>query len=96
LAEAWGLRVEMQSWGYTLIEAANLDFSLGYGRTGYFELPVPHEPFEYGVDNPYRIQPDGFLYAPIEPGLGIAVDWERMKAATIGSFSCTARNPDPH
>ncbi len=56
---------------------------------------MPHEPFEYGVGNPYRIQADGCVYAPTEPGLGVAVDWERMQAATIGSFACTARDPDP-
>ena len=56
LADAWGLRVELQSWGYTLIQAANLHFGLACEHSGYFELPVPHEPYEYGVENPYRIQ----------------------------------------
>ena len=95
LAEAWGLRVELQSWGYTLIQAANLHFGLAAARTGYFELPVPHEPYEFGVLNPYRIGSDGFVDAPTAPGLGIEVDWERMRAATIGSFSCTVRDPEP-
>ena len=53
LADAWGLRVELQSWGYTLIQAANLHFGLAHEHSGYFELPVPHEPYEYGVENPY-------------------------------------------
>jgi L-alanine-DL-glutamate epimerase-like enolase superfamily enzyme len=95
LAAAWGLRVELQSWGYTLIQAANLHFGLATAHSGYFELPVPHEPYEYGVENPYRIQPDGFVDAPSEPGLGVAVDWERMQAARLASFSCTSRNPEP-
>jgi L-alanine-DL-glutamate epimerase-like enolase superfamily enzyme len=95
LAEAWGLRVELQSWGYTLIQAANLHFGLAYEHTGYFELPVPHEPYEYGVENPYRIEPDGYVLAPTEPGLGVVVDWERMTAATVGSFTCTVLDPDP-
>lgn len=95
LAEAWGLRVELQSWGYTLIQAANLHFGLAYENTGYFELPVPHEPYEYGVENPYRVQRDGYVGAPTEPGLGVIVDWERMHAATVGSFTCTASDPEP-
>ncbi len=41
LAESWGLRVELQSWGYTLIQAANLHLGLAYEHTGYFEFPVP-------------------------------------------------------
>lgn len=88
LAEAWGLRVELQSWGYTLIQAANLHFGLAYEHTGYFEFPVPPDPYEYGVLNPFRVQPDGYVDAPTEPGLGVAVDWERMQAATLASFTC--------
>jgi len=95
LADAWGLRVELQSWGYTLIQAANLHFGLAHEHSGYFELPVPHEPYEYGVENPYRIQPDGYVDAPTAPGLGVVVDWERMDAARLSSFACTARNPEP-
>jgi L-alanine-DL-glutamate epimerase-like enolase superfamily enzyme len=95
LAEAWGLRVELQSWGYTLIQAANLHFGLACERTGYFELPVPPEPYEYGVQNPFRIQPDGCVDAPTAPGLGVEVDWERMQAATLRSFSCTTQHPEP-
>jgi L-alanine-DL-glutamate epimerase-like enolase superfamily enzyme len=88
LAEAWGLRVELQSWGYTLIQAANLHLGLAYEHTGYFELPVPPEPYEYGVGNPFRVQPDGFVDAPTEPGLGVTVDWERMHAATLATCTC--------
>ena len=95
LADAWGLRVELQSWGYTLIQAANLHFGLAHEHSGYFELPVPHEPYEYGVENPYRIQPDGYVDAPTAPGLGVVVDWERMRAARLSSFTCTSRNPEP-
>jgi L-alanine-DL-glutamate epimerase-like enolase superfamily enzyme len=95
LADAWGLRVELQSWGYTLIQAANLHFGLANEHSGYFELPVPHEPYEYGVENPYRIQPDGYVDAPSAPGLGVVVDWERMKAAQVASFTCSAHDPEP-
>jgi L-alanine-DL-glutamate epimerase-like enolase superfamily enzyme len=95
LAEAYGLRVELQSWGYTLIQAANLHFGLATHNTGYFELPVPHEPFEFGVTNPYRIGDDGCVRAPTEAGLGISVDWELMSAAAIASFRCSARDKEP-
>ena len=53
LAEGAGLWAELQSWGYTLIQAANLHLGLGVAGTGMFELPVPAEPHEYGVRNPY-------------------------------------------
>jgi L-alanine-DL-glutamate epimerase-like enolase superfamily enzyme len=90
LAAAQGLRVELQSWGYSLIQAANLHFGLASHNSGYFELPMPPEPYEYGVTNPYRVGPDGWVDAPSEAGLGLAVDWERLEDAKLGSFSCLA------
>lgn len=89
LADGCGLPVELQSWGYTPIQAANLHFGLAHHGPGYFELPMPTEPYEFGVENPYRVRPDGHVTAPTEPGLGLVVDWERMRHATLGSFSCS-------
>ena len=54
LAEGAGLWTELQSWGYTLIQAANLHLGLGVAGTGMFEFPVPSEPHEYGVAQPVR------------------------------------------
>jgi L-alanine-DL-glutamate epimerase-like enolase superfamily enzyme len=88
MAEGTGLWAELQSWGYTLIQAANLHLGLGVSGTGMFELPVPYEPYEFGVKNPFRIAADGHVDAPTMPGLGVIVDWERMQAAAITSFSC--------
>jgi L-alanine-DL-glutamate epimerase-like enolase superfamily enzyme len=88
LAEGAGLWAELQSWGYTLIQAANLHLGLGVAGTGMFELPVPAEPHEFGVENPYRISEDGYVEAPTAAGLGVVVDWERMDSATLESFTC--------
>jgi hypothetical protein len=33
--------------------------------------------------------------APTAPGLGVVVEWERMDAAKLSSFACTARSPEP-
>ena len=88
MAEGAGLWAELQSWGPTLIQAANLHLGLGVSGTGMFELPVPYEPYEFGVENPFRIGGDGRVEAPTAPGLGVIVDWERMRAASITSFTC--------
>ena len=90
LAQGAGLWAELQSWGYTLIQAANLHLGLGVAGTGMFELPVPSEPHEFAVQNPYRVSDDGHVEAPTAPGLGVVVDWERMEAATLASFVCEA------
>ena len=86
LAEAAGMKCEIMSWGYSLVSAANLHLMLAYDNCSYFEQSVPCEPYEYGMQDVIRAQPDGYAYAPAGPGLGLAVDWEAMAAATIHSI----------
>ena len=54
-----GLDVELISYGHTVIQAANLQVALAFGRTSYFEQAVPPEPFEHGVRTPIRTGQDG-------------------------------------
>jgi L-alanine-DL-glutamate epimerase-like enolase superfamily enzyme len=87
LANAFGMSVELQSWGFTLNQAANLHVALGTQRTSLFEQPVPYEAFEYGALTPIRPDADGYVVAPDRPGLGIEMDWDRIGAATLASFA---------
>ena len=91
LVEAAGLDCEIMSWGFTLISAANLHLQLGFPNCKYFEQSVPYDSYEYGMKDVIRTQPDGYVYAPRGPGLGVEVDWEAMEKATIhklGSETC--------
>jgi len=80
LAGAHGLKTELQSYGYPLSQAANLHVMLGVPGCSYFEHPVPIEHYEYGCANPIRIEADGCVRAPDGPGLGLALDWDRIEA----------------
>lgn len=90
LAEAYGLPVEPQSWGYTLVQAANLHLGLATANTTYFESPLPYEAFEYGVGNPIRVDADGDVRAPAGPGLGIDVDWTAWESASLAGWDSAA------
>lgn len=90
LAEAFGLPVEPQSWGYSLIQASNLHLGLASTGSGYFESPVPYEPYEFGVENPIRPDAAGIVSAPAGPGLGLAIDWDRITAAVLKRDTCVA------
>ena len=83
LAEAHGMTAELQCWGYTLTQAANLHLMLAYPNCTYFEQPVPYPAFEYGAMNPIRTDRDGYVHAPQGPGLGIEVDWPAMEVAAF-------------
>lgn len=94
LAEAAGLPVELQSWGHTLIQVANLHLALACGRSRYFEAPVPRAGYEVAVDNPIRVDSGGFVRAPSGPGLGVEVDWEQIAELALASRDWTAGSHD--
>jgi L-alanine-DL-glutamate epimerase-like enolase superfamily enzyme len=86
LAEAFGLPAEPQSWGYSLIQSSNLHLGLSVANASYFELPVPYEAYEYAVSNPIRVNDQGTVTPPAEPGLGLIIDWDRINRDRLSSF----------
>ena len=83
IAEAHGMNVEIQSWGYTLTQAANLHVMLAHRNCEYFEQPVPYPAFEYGSLDVIRTDEEGYVHAPDGPGLGIRTDWTAMGKAAF-------------
>ena len=86
LAEANNMRCELQSWGATLTQAANLHIILSNTCTTYFEQAYPYEPFEFGAKDVIRIDKDGYVHAPTKPGIRIDLDWNEIKRLTIKKF----------
>jgi L-alanine-DL-glutamate epimerase-like enolase superfamily enzyme len=80
VAQEAGLDVELISYGHTVIQAADLQVALAFGRTAYFEQAVPVEPFEHGVTDVLRTGADGLVHAPDCPGLGIGLDEPAVEA----------------
>ncbi len=80
IANDAGLSIEIQSWGHSLAQAANLHLMLATERTRYFEAPMPKEAFEFGMKNGNLLE-RGRVVAPEGPGLGIEVDWDRLATA---------------
>src|SRR4029453_752291 len=48
LAEAHNTSCELQCWGYTLTQAANLHLMQAHTNCGWFEQPAPYPAFDYG------------------------------------------------
>jgi L-alanine-DL-glutamate epimerase-like enolase superfamily enzyme len=91
LAEAHGMNVELQSWGFTPVQAANLHLMLAYGNCDYFEHAVPHTAFDFGSLDPIRTDREGWVHAPPGHGLGVRVDWPTIEAASIAVFDQTRK-----
>ena len=80
IANDAGLPIEIQSWGHSLAQAANLHLMLANERTRYFEVAMPKEAYEFGMKNGNLLD-QGRVVAPERPGLGIEVDWDRLATA---------------
>lgn len=86
LAEAHGMNVEIQCWGYTLTQAVNLHVMLAYRNCSYFEQPVPYPAFEYGALDVIRTDRHGYVHMPPGHGLGVGLDWKAIEASSILKF----------
>jgi o-succinylbenzoate synthase len=42
------------------------------------------------IEPPIEVSPDGMVAVPTGPGIGVAVDWDRVKAATIETYDVRA------
>ncbi|MEH7253389.1 mandelate racemase/muconate lactonizing enzyme family protein [Neobacillus niacini] len=83
LAEANSMNVELQSYGYTLSQAANLQVMLAFNNCLYFEQAVPVEPLEFGAKTVIRPDQDGYVHAPKGNGLGIELDWQLLEESSF-------------
>jgi L-alanine-DL-glutamate epimerase-like enolase superfamily enzyme len=92
LAAANSMNVEVQCWGYTLTQAANLHLMLAYDNCTYFEQAVPFGPYEFGSLNFIRTDKQGYVHAPPGAGLGIEVDWDAIKKSSFLSYEITAKD----
>ncbi|MDE0388191.1 MAG: hypothetical protein OXI75_05805 [Rhodospirillales bacterium] len=79
VTRAHGKTCEVQSWGYTLTQAANLHFMLAHPNCSYFEQGTPLEKYEFGARQVIRPDAGGLVRPSDLPGLGVELDWERIE-----------------
>ncbi|MFC1234171.1 mandelate racemase/muconate lactonizing enzyme family protein [Vibrio sp. F74] len=86
IAEGHSKNLEIQSMGYTITQAANLHVALAHYNCKFFEQFYPYESFELGSNTQIRTDKDGFVHAPEGNGLGVEMDWEIVKEASIAHY----------
>ena len=84
IANTADMPIDIQSWGHTLAQVVNLHLMLANERTRYFEAPMPKDVFEFAMTNGNLLN-NSRVVAPIEPGLGINVDWDLLATADFYS-----------
>lgn len=86
LAEAHNRRMEPHSYGSTLVQAAHLNYILSVRNCEYFEVPHPRGPLDYAMKDVIEMDAEGFIHAPVKPGLGYDLDWDVIDDETIAEF----------
>ena len=71
------LVIDIQSWGHSLAQAANLHLMLANERTRYFEAAMPRQAYEFGMQNADLLNLDRVV-APRRAGLGVEVNWDEL------------------
>ncbi|MCZ4354498.1 hypothetical protein O4H61_18420 [Roseovarius aestuarii] len=79
MTRAHGMKCEVQSWGYTLTQAANLQLMLATDNCDYLEQAAPYEKYEFGAKQVIRPDEQGFVHPSGLPGLGIEMDWDAIE-----------------
>ena len=74
------LPIELQSWGHSLVQLANLHLALANKSTQYFEVPMPRELYDFGMKDVILLN-ENKMYGPQKPGLGIEVKWSELMTA---------------
>jgi len=86
IAEAAGISTEIQSWGFSITQAANLHMMLSTASSTGFEQAVPCEPYRWGSDDYIHIDEQGYACPGDKPGIGIDYIDEVIESARVASF----------
>ena len=64
------------------MDVANLHVALAIKNCRYLELPYP-DGATFGIKNPLKIDNEGYVQAPSEPGLGVDIDWNIINKNSV-------------
>ena len=83
LAEAFHLNFEVHHGGNSLNNFANLHVIMALQNTELFEVLLPAAAQKYGLVQDIEIDAEGFVHAPIGPGLGAQIDFDLVQRKTV-------------
>jgi L-alanine-DL-glutamate epimerase-like enolase superfamily enzyme len=90
LAEGFGMNCEVHDAYNSLNNVASLHVVAAINNCSWFEILVPGVPGTHTFDHlnmcladPLVIEKDGNVVVPESPGLGVEIDWDRLKSAGL-------------
>lgn len=83
LAEAFRMTLEIHHGGNSLNNVANLHIMCGIPNAEFFEVILPDDVQKYGLLDDLVVDRNGMVRVPDGPGLGVEIDFERIRATTL-------------
>ena len=84
MAEAFGLECQPHNWGNVMDLAVHFQLELACNNNYWFEMPWPTEyPDRVYHKDKFRVDKEGFINAPTEPGLGYPIDRDALDKIMI-------------
>ena len=89
LCEAMGVKVASHHGASPLMNFANLHVLCGATNADWMEILVPEEGYNFALQSYLAPDQDGYVAAPQGPGLGVALDWDYIRAHTVPGSDTT-------
>lgn len=89
LCEAMGIKVASHHAASPLMNWANLHVLCGASNADWIEVLVPEAGYDFGLLRYLAPDADGYLAAPQDPGIGVALDWDYIRAHTVPGSALT-------
>ena len=86
LCEGFGIPCEIHSGFNALCSVANLHVACSLRNCEFFETMIPADLFDFGLQEPLRIDAEGYVHAPQKPGLGVEIDWVLLERHTLAKL----------
>jgi len=86
ICDAFGLRCELHHATNASMNIATLHVALAMKGDTHFEVMHPVSLHSYGLTDYFKVDRDGFVQAPEQPGLGFDIDWDRIRKTQTAQF----------
>jgi len=94
LAEGFGMNCEIHDAYNSLNNVASLHVAAAVNNCHWFEILIIDPPGKHTFNHlnmcladQFVIQPDGHVVVPEAPGLGVEIDWDRLRAAGLRALN---------
>ena len=91
LCEVLGIKVASHLAASPLMNWVNLHVLCGASNADWIEVLVPKAGYDFGLQRYLAPDADRYLAVPQEPGLGVALDWDYIRAHTVPDSAMTAQ-----